>query len=80
MDLYSVKDLVSDDFSMPVCMKNDAVAVRWLKRGALASQDADPADYRLYRLGSFDEDTGMITVLETPHPVVREGDIEEEMK
>lgn len=64
MNMYSIKDEVAGVFFQPCFLTHDVVAIRMV-RGLLKDQDSllyrFPSDYALYRVGRWDEMTGMIT-------------------
>nr|WAE43581.1 MAG: nonstructural protein [Microviridae sp.] len=72
--LYSIYDKVSGSFMQPVSVPTDGVAVRSC-RDSLAQQNspfrAHPADYELYKLGSWDDTTGTLVSLSVPELVVK---------
>ena len=60
--LYSIFDSVSCEFSNPVLLKNDDVAKRWFKTQALKGVDPScVADLRLYYIGEFCLETGVVS-------------------
>lgn len=64
--LYTVKDTKTRTFNRPFCERSDAIAIRNL-RMEVNRNDAKnplymfPEDYEVYRIGSMDPDTGMVT-------------------
>lgn len=61
--MCSVLDTVAGVYSRPFCARSDAEAQRIF---ALTCQQDEmvarsPSDYRLYRLGTFDEEEGSLT-------------------
>lgn len=58
MRVYSVKDLVAQEYGPPVLARNDKVASR-MYLALLAQNKLDQNDFELYALGEFDSDTGM---------------------
>ena len=65
MKLFSIKDSKSSAFQGVYVFVNAGVAVRSLQAAAKAGQlgllSEYPADFDLYCLGTFDEDTGALT-------------------
>lgn len=59
MNLYSVKDDLSGDFGPVMEAKNDAVAVRATRQ--MLSKYPSAQDMRLFKVGEFNPDTGIIT-------------------
>lgn len=59
LNMYNVKDRVSDEFAPPYVAKNDAVALRQFNH---LISNLNPQDYELYCIGKYDTDTGLITV------------------
>lgn len=68
MYLYSVKDLKSGNYAAPFVAENDQCASRALQTTLFTSTESllkmYPEDYILYEIGTFDNDTGIITDLE----------------
>lgn len=62
-NLYSVRDRLVG-FNAPFIMPNEEVAKRAFKQRIETDKNAE--DLELYRLGTYDDDTGMIT----PEPPV----------
>lgn len=63
INVYAVKDDVSGSYNQPFLMVNDQIAVRGFKTLAEdTSTDIGkyPTDFSLYRLGEYDEKTGVI--------------------
>lgn len=58
MRVYSVKDLVAQEFGPPVLARNDKVASR-MYLALLTQNKLDQNDFELYALGEFDTDTGL---------------------
>lgn len=60
--LFSVKDELTSHFLAPVMMMNEDEAKRQFKSQVNNIQlwKDNPSDFSLYKLGSFDEDTGEI--------------------
>lgn len=70
-NVYSVRD-VKTGFGPLLVMDNDAVALRSF---SISCQQTDslmhwcPADYALYAVGSFDDDSGILMPLDVPHHI-----------
>lgn len=65
--IYSIKD-TKIGFTAPFTMQNDAVAVRAFSASAQAQQpnpvNTFPEDKELWKMGTFDDQTGVITSYE----------------
>lgn len=59
LQMYNVKDKISEEFAPPFVAKNDAVALRQFNH---LINNLNPQDYSLYHIGQYDSDTGLITV------------------
>jgi len=57
-NLYSIKDVVADEFGPVFQSVNDGVAVRSAVNVLKSAEN--PADYELYRIGAFNSDTGAL--------------------
>lgn len=63
INLYSVKDTKLGKFAQPFSAPNDDIAIRMLTSTVRASGNTInefPEDYQLFKLGSYDEDTGKL--------------------
>lgn len=72
--IYSVHDSKTQLYAAPFVSHNENAAVRSFDRAANdPSLDICmyPADYSLFQLGTFDEDTGRIELLDAPKLVVQ---------
>lgn len=67
MNLYTVKDSVAEEFGPLFQAKNDGVATRMFLE--LLKQTKQPFEYKLFMVGQFDHDTGLIDPV-SPEPVV----------
>jgi len=61
--LYSIKDTVTDEFGAPWPAKNDVIALRHFnqlqrREDPHNSYHTHATDYELWRVGTFDSDTG----------------------
>lgn len=72
MSIYSLYDRVSGIHSVPVCFQNDQVAKRTFPH--IVSENPtykySAADMELYKLGDYDETTGVVTPV-TPSFLMR---------
>lgn len=59
--LYVVYDEVAELYTAPLTLKNDNVAMRWFQEKM--QKASDPTDYKLYKIGEYDENTGLIVAL-----------------
>lgn len=61
--LYAVKDELSNEFFAPQIIKNDDMAKRQFKSqiNTIPLWKDNPSDYSLYRIGTFDDEKGLIT-------------------
>jgi hypothetical protein len=66
MGLYSVQDRVAEEFSPPFSARTNGVAVR-IYLSMLKDQHV--TDYWLYKLGSYDVDTGYMIGNDRPERV-----------
>lgn len=76
-NLYAIRDAKVGFLSITV-EQNDAVALRNFEHAKLNTQSlmfSHPADYELFRLGTYDSETGMIEPI-LPEPVVRDVNLE----
>lgn len=67
--VYAVRDALNG-FGTMLCDHNDNSAARSF-RYAMQQEGAFPRDYDLYRIGSYDCDTGKMMPLDFPEVVVR---------
>lgn len=58
MNLYSLKDVVADEYGPVFEAKNDDVAIRVCKQIPQKSPDIVLSDFELYRIGDFDHEKG----------------------
>jgi len=68
-EMFAVFDAKSEMFSFPLTFQNDAVAVRTFATMANDPQSficTNPEDYTLFHVGSFDEETAVVTQPATP--------------
>lgn len=62
-NLYTIQDVMIG-FNAPFIMKNDEIAKREYRN--FLDGNKNSADMRLYRIGTFNDDTGEITPEVTP--------------
>ena len=79
--IVSVKDTAAQAFGRPVFVPTVSVAVRSFRDEVNRSDSKEdmaqhPEDFELYELGSFDDSTGTIEVIE-PRLVARAKDLKE---
>lgn len=77
MKVYSIRDCVADIYSGLYMFTNDAVAIRWFNNMISSDDFASKIrnDMQLFRVGEFDQDTGLIEQ-ESPTLVVKGADYE----
>lgn len=61
-NLYSIQDFVADEFGPIFPCKNDDVALRYYDN--LVKSSDNPNDYILFYVGTFDNESGVITPAE----------------
>lgn len=69
-NLYSVYDEKAATFSKPVCFLHDGQALREIGDAATDPKSVlsiHPSDFKIYRLGSFNDCSGEITSEKQPH-------------
>lgn len=76
LNLYSIKDIVADEYSAPVPYNTDAQAARWFNL-VLSKADINRQDYQLYRVGTWQPSNGGIVgsfpkLIDTVLPEVNE--------
>ncbi len=68
--VYSIRDNKMETFGTLVYIDNDAVAVRMFGDLILGDKESlmgkHPADFGLYKLGEFDDNTGKMVNLDAP--------------
>ena len=80
--IVSVKDTAAQAFGRPVFVPAVPVAVRSFRDEVNRKDSTEdlarhPDDFELYELGSFDDSTGIVDVLEAPRLVARAKDLKE---
>lgn len=76
--IYSILDLKAQEFSPPFFQKNDRLAMRVVTESAKGNGSmlsAYPDDFMLYRIGDFDNESGMITCDNRPQLVMSVKDL-----
>lgn len=68
--LYSIRDSLNG-YGTPLCDFNDSTAKRNFQSAFIAHKVATPGDYDLFRIGSFDVDTGCISPEANPVLIMR---------
>lgn len=72
-EIYAIYDRVSGAYGAPQLMVNEGTARRWFNY-TMQNSGMIAADCALYRLGSYDTDTGFIVVLPMPEFICNFGD------
>lgn len=78
MRIYSLFDLKMKEYGNLVLGQNDEVIVRAMRDGIAgsgSSVDKYPDDFELHYLGTFNPETGAVTVVMTPELVAKVGDV-----
>jgi hypothetical protein len=80
--IVSVKDTAAQAFGRPVFVPAIPVAVRSFRDEVNRKDSTEdlarhPDDFELYELGTFDDATGIVQVLEAPRMVARAKDLKE---
>lgn len=57
--MYSVFDCVGQEYGPPFLSKNDQTAIR-VYRGMMVREHVLGTDYKLFRVGSFDAESGIL--------------------
>lgn len=73
MFLYSVHDSLAGRWHVPYCMENDSVAIRAFLAtvGQSGSPlNTSPGDFALYKVGTFEPETGAIGAEATPVRII----------
>ena len=77
MKMFSIYDTVAEVFNKPFTEVNNASAIRAFTESL--DQVKHKTDYALYRVGEFDEQSGVIKPEETPSKIYTGFDIKEEI-
>lgn len=73
-ELYVIYDRIAGVYSNPRVQHNKEDAIRTFKYMTNNQKDADPTDYELYYIGTFDTKTGFVTAF-NPEFVCKGGEI-----
>ena len=68
--MYAVFDTIAEAFKAPFVQANDNMAIRLFNNAANDPKSdiyQNPEDYRLYRVGKFDDVSGALESEEIPH-------------
>nr|QXN72800.1 MAG: nonstructural protein [Microvirus sp.] len=70
LQIYALRDIRTDAYMRPIFLQNQSVLERSLY-DALSDENSllssHPEDYQVYKLGSFDEQTGKISPIAPEH-------------
>lgn len=72
--LFSVFDSKVNAYMRPFCAPSGGAAERSFVKEVNtpdSPMNDNPEDYTLFELGEFNDENGQITVLSTPHPLVK---------
>ena len=75
--IYSVRDL-KGDFYAPRIEQNDESAIRWFSMTVNTPETLTyfaPSDFQLFRIGSFDSESGLISPLNLPVLLISGNDV-----
>lgn len=65
LPVYAIRDKKANSFNPPVCASNDVVMCRALAEQVISKRDNlmafAPDDFELFRVGSFDIESGVLT-------------------
>jgi len=78
LNMYAVYDKIAMEFAPPYLGRNDAVAIRGFKTLMSTEKVQVPNDFRLYRIGEFDADNGVIIPLNPPKEVFSPGSTQDQ--
>lgn len=74
LKIFSVFDSKVSAFMNPIFLRTTPEAIRAFS-GAVSEKDSNfckyPEDYTLFEVGSWDDQTAVIDLLSTPHPVAK---------
>lgn len=78
--IVSLKDTAARVFGQPFVVQATAQAVRSLRdevnnKDATSDVARHPDDFELYELATFEEDTGVVTMIDPPRMVTRAKDL-----
>lgn len=68
VDLYAIQDVVAEKFNTPFASENELTAKRTVARACLVDEGFinNPEDYRLFKIGEYDPETGQVVPESTP--------------
>lgn len=72
LNVYTLYDVKSETYGLPYFAVNDAIAMRTCYDGCLMADSTvsrHPEDFTIYRLGYYDDSTGVITCSQRVHVV-----------
>lgn len=75
--VYSCYDKVAQEFAPPYLGRNHAVAIRGFKNMMASERVPTPSDFRLYWVGSFDGEKGVLTPVSPIEEVFSPGSDED---
>lgn len=72
--IYSIRDVKTDQFANPMFMVNDGHAIRTISDAMRSKEEGNmlashPSDFEMYKLGMWDSDTGLFEA-QAPRSVV----------
>lgn len=79
-DVFSIYDHKAKAYSQPFHMVNEALAIRAFTANVNNPESAistNPEDFTLYKLGSFDDNSGIFDSME-PQPIIKAIQVKEE--
>jgi len=68
-NVYGIQDTIAGTFNNPFVMMNDGMAKRAFQQltdDPQSSINKAPGDYKLFKLGTFDDNSGLLTPEKTP--------------
>lgn len=74
-ELYVIYDRIAGVYSNPRVQHNKEDAIRTFKYMTNNQKDAEPSDYELYYIGTFDTKSGNVVALDKPEFVIKGGEI-----
>lgn len=69
MQLYSIKDVVAQEFGPVFQAKNDGVAIRQVNNTFKTMPPGDADAFHLFKIGEFDTETGLLMRLDAPEKI-----------
>lgn len=75
--IYAVKDMRSKEFTDPFVESNDATALRGFSfavNSGNGMMNYSPADFRLFKLGEWDSELGIVYCLDTGVELIAAGE------